>query len=70
MKMRYLLMLVVAVALASGVSGGATFPSSPFGTEDAGADVYVRGYTKSNGTYVAPHRRSNPNSVKWDNYSY
>ena len=36
----------------------------------ASADVYVRGYTRSNGTYVAPHFRTNPDGVKWNNYSY
>lgn len=34
------------------------------------AYVSVKGYTKSNGTYVAPHVRSNPNGLKYDNYSY
>ena len=33
------------------------------------ADEYVQGYVKSNGTYVQPHMRSSPNSVKFDNYS-
>jgi hypothetical protein len=28
----------------------------------------VRGYVKKDGTYVAPHQRSNPNSTKTDNY--
>lgn len=32
--------------------------------------VHVKGYTKSNGTYVAPHTRSSPNSSPYDNYSY
>lgn len=32
--------------------------------------VHVNGYTKSNGTYVAPYVRSNPNSTRTDNYSY
>lgn len=30
----------------------------------------VRGYYKSNGTYVAPHVRTTPNSSRMDNYSY
>ena len=34
------------------------------------ADVYVRGYTRSNGTYVQGHYRSSPNSTVTDNYSY
>ena len=29
----------------------------------------VRGYTRSDGTYVAPHYRSSPNSTTTDNYS-
>jgi len=34
-----------------------------------GGDVYVRGYTKKDGTYVQPHYRTSPNSTKSDNYS-
>jgi len=33
-------------------------------------DVYVNGYTRSDGTYVAPYHRSSPNSTVKDNYSY
>jgi hypothetical protein len=33
-------------------------------------DVYVDGYTRKNGTYVAPHYRSRPNAYQWDNKSY
>jgi hypothetical protein len=29
----------------------------------------VRGYIKKDGTYVAPHHRSSPNSTKFDNYN-
>ena len=32
-------------------------------------DVYVRGYFKSDGTYVQPHYRSSPNSTRLDNWS-
>jgi len=34
----------------------------------ADASVYVHGYQRSNGTYVQPHWRSNPDGVKWNNY--
>ncbi|WP_341904841.1 SH3 domain-containing protein [Fluviicola taffensis] len=34
------------------------------------AQVHVKGYYRSNGTYVQPHTRSSPNSTKTDNYSY
>lgn len=33
------------------------------------ADHYVSGYTKADGTYVAPHYQTNPNSTTSDNYS-
>jgi hypothetical protein len=33
------------------------------------ADSYVGGYTRSNGTYVAPHYRSSPNGTTSDNWS-
>lgn len=35
----------------------------------ASAQVHVNGYTKKDGTYVAPHERTAPNSTKADNYS-
>ena len=31
-------------------------------------DVYVKGYYRSDGTYVRPHYRSSPDSYKWNNY--
>jgi len=38
-------------------------------TAVASADVYVRGYYRSNGTYVAPHYRSNPDGNFYNNWS-
>jgi hypothetical protein len=35
----------------------------------ASADDWVSGYTRSDGTYVQGHFRSNPNSYQFDNYS-
>jgi len=34
------------------------------------ADTYVRGYTRSDGTYVAPHYRSESDGTVTNNYSY
>jgi len=31
--------------------------------------VYVHGYTRKDGTYVAPYMRSSPNGTTIDNYS-
>ena len=33
------------------------------------ADVSVRGYYRSNGTYVQPHYRSNPDGHSYNNWS-
>ena len=36
----------------------------------AAAEQSVRGYTRSNGTYVQPYHRSDPNGTVTDNWSY
>ena len=33
------------------------------------AQVHVKGYTRSDGTYVAPHYRSSPNTTTNDNWT-
>jgi len=33
------------------------------------ADTHVKGYTKKDGTYVAPHERTAPDRSKTNNYS-
>jgi hypothetical protein len=38
-------------------------------TVSAYADQYVHGYTRSNGTYVAPYMRSSPDSITSNNWS-
>jgi len=32
-------------------------------------DVYVRGYYRSDGTYVKPHYRTAPDNNPWNNYT-
>jgi len=39
------------------------------GSQQARADVFVRGYYRSDGTYVAPHFRSNPDHNFYNNWS-
>jgi len=36
----------------------------------ADALVSVRGYYRSNGTYVRPHYRTDPDGIAWNNFSY
>ena len=40
-----------------------------FASTVAFADVHVKGYTRKNGTYVAPHYRSNPDGNFSNNWS-
>lgn len=53
--MRKLVLAVLALGFATGAM--------------AQGSHYVRGYTRSNGTYVAPHYQTNPNSTTLDNWS-
>ena len=47
------------------------FPAVCFGKgRNYNGDVQVDGYYRSNGTYVAPYTRSQPNAYNWDNHSY
>ncbi|MCI5051018.1 MAG: hypothetical protein MRY57_01810 [Candidatus Pacebacteria bacterium] len=41
-----------------------------FGIQAADASVWVDGYYRSDGTYVRGHYRSEPNGLKYDNYSW
>jgi|GEM_PF-7073875 len=41
-----------------------------WGHASANAQVYVRGYYRSDGTYVRPHYRSKPDNTPLNNWSY
>lgn len=43
----------------------ATLAQFAFGQQQ----VYVKGYTRSNGTYVQSHYRTSPNNTVYDNWS-
>ena len=43
--------------------------TSSYGTGSSSYHEHVNGYTKSNGTYVAPHMRTHANSTQYDNFS-
>lgn len=63
-------MLAIAVVLALGVvdveAGGHRGSS---GTGSSSKSHSVRGYTTKRGTYVAPHRQTNPDHTQRNNYS-
>ena len=54
MKIRTITLMLVSTIAAPAVAAGSH---------------YVHGYTRSNGTYVAPHYQTNPNGTKLDNWS-
>lgn len=58
-----ILFLALAVAF--------SFPDPLFAQKgkSSGGSVHVRGYTRKDGTYVAPHERSAPDSSKANNWS-
>jgi len=61
-----------AGALARGGHGpriGHAHSSASPGTGSNPSAHNVRGYTRKDGTYVAPHRQSNPNNTTRDNWS-
>jgi len=45
------------------------FSFTTLNVESVHAASKVEGYTKKNGTYVAPHYKSTPNKSKFDNYN-
>jgi len=54
-----------AFAKGGGHSGG---HSGSHASRSSTGTHTVRGYTRKNGTYVAPHRQTNPNKSKKDNW--
>lgn len=57
-----------ALSAASFARGGGFGGHSSYHASSSG-EHFVSGYTRSNGTYVAGHQQTNPNSTKYDNWS-
>jgi hypothetical protein len=69
--MKYI--VATALVLASVTAAAAQYQNyqSPYGGYGTGSNPsnhQVDGYTRNNGTYVAPHYQTNPNSTQRDNY--
>lgn len=64
--------MVFEVALNANARGGGGHSSRSSSSHSYSnpESVHVRGYTKKDGTYVAPHERSAPNDTKLDNWSH
>jgi hypothetical protein len=66
------------LALAIMVASSAVASAQLYGTQQNSGGLYgtgsnpsshqVDGYTRNNGTYVAPHQQTNPNNTQTDNY--
>jgi hypothetical protein len=65
MKRFTLLFLIGIIMLCIGCGGS----SGGSGSSSSSNEVSVRGYHRSNGTYVSPHYRTKPNNTYRDNYS-
>lgn len=63
------LALVVSGAAEARKTSGSRSSSPGYGTGSKSSSTSVRGYTKKNGTYVAPSRRSTPDSTTRNNWS-
>jgi hypothetical protein len=62
--------LAIAVILMLGVAdAGARGHRGSSGTGSSSKSHSVRGYTTKRGTYVAPHRQTNPDHTQRNNYS-
>ena len=68
--MSKLLQKAVSLCMAKIVILGVIFILLAQSDADAQGRVYVRGYYRSNGTYVKPHYRTAPDSNPYNNYSF
>ena len=60
--MKWLVMIVAAIALTANLNCSPTFPTDPFKVEVADAAIkYISGYNRSNGTRVKGHWRDTSN---------
>jgi hypothetical protein len=67
--------VAVALVLASVTAASAQFYGTQqnnsgglYGSGSNPSSHQVDGYTRNNGTYVAPHYQTNPNNTQMDNY--
>ena len=72
-KVFYSIAIAILVSLSANAQSWTsqrTVSRSTFPSYNASPGVrYQSGYTKSNGTYVQPHVKTNSNSTNWDNFS-
>ena len=59
--------LIVFILLVGFLVANNSYAQNPYA---APATVQVKGYTRSDGTYVQPHTRTAPDGIKSNNKSY
>jgi hypothetical protein len=67
--LRRILLILFAVAMAFSLPSDALAKGKPRGSHTSGSETSVRGYTRKDGTYVAPHQRTTPDKSKSNNWS-
>jgi hypothetical protein len=63
------LLALVSLPLNALAHGGGHSSGHHSSTYSTSSSVHVSGYTRSNGTYVAPHYRTAPDATKLNNWS-
>jgi hypothetical protein len=72
MKIPFVLLCTLALAAPAFAKGGGGYSTGSHASPHSapsGSSHSISGYTKSNGTYVAPSHATNPNATKVDNWT-
>ena len=70
MNKTFAIQLVATVASGSALARGCSRSTgSSHGSRSSGAARFVHGHATKNGNYVAPHRQTNPDGTKRNNWS-
>jgi hypothetical protein len=67
--MKILIALLALLTLVSAPLLAKKDNSGGYKSHSSSKTTNVRGYTKKDGTYVAPHKRTNPNNTERDNWT-
>lgn len=60
---------IALIVISTFAAGSVHAKGSHKGSSSSGGAHHVAGHTPKSGTYVAPHRATNPNKSKHDNWS-
>ena len=66
--MKKIIVLLLSISLAAPAFAKKS-SSEGYKSHGSSKTTNVHGYTKKNGSYVAPHKRTNPNNTQRDNWT-